>query len=64
MSRTTPFLIAMSGGSGSGKSTLADALVEALTAHGVVVFGLGSNLGQDATILDRGYWVLAFAEAP
>ncbi len=38
MSRTTPFLIAMSGGSGSGKSTLADALVEALTAHGVVVF--------------------------
>ncbi|MEL6860727.1 MAG: uridine kinase [Pseudomonadota bacterium] len=38
MERTAPFLIAMSGGSGSGKSTLADALVDALTAHGVVVF--------------------------
>ncbi len=38
MSRTTPYLIAMTGGSGSGKSTVAEALVEACAAQGVVIF--------------------------
>jgi len=38
MSRTTPYLIAMTGGSGSGKSTVAEALVEACAEQGVVIF--------------------------
>ncbi|MCF6328668.1 MAG: zeta toxin family protein [Henriciella sp.] len=38
MNRTTPYLIAMTGGSGSGKSTVAEALVEACAEQGVLIF--------------------------
>ncbi|MCR9269011.1 MAG: uridine kinase [Hyphomonadaceae bacterium] len=38
MSRTGPYLIAMTGGSGSGKSTVADALVERYQKLGIVIF--------------------------
>ncbi|MEM9055087.1 MAG: uridine kinase [Pseudomonadota bacterium] len=38
MGRSTPYLIALTGGSGSGKSTLAEALLETLQHLGVVIF--------------------------
>ncbi len=38
MARTTPYLIAMTGGSGSGKSTVAEALLEACATPGIVIF--------------------------
>jgi uridine kinase len=38
VSRTSPFLIAMTGGSGSGKSTVAEALLERYNDIGIVIF--------------------------
>ena len=48
MTKTKPFLIAMSGGSGSGKSTLAEALLAHIPDGGAVMFGhAGHRLFHD-----------------